>query len=111
MADERETWYLPHPSGEGTLVLNAHPRGWCAGQGCAIHGPTDHWARGMPMTWRAPERQGQPGRMLRTCPHGNDHEDPDDQAFRKSREGYAPARDEACACRCCDGLCDWMPPF
>jgi hypothetical protein len=120
---DRETWYLPSPDGEGTLVLGAHPRGDCAGRGCALHGPTDHWAAGMPLRWTAPvfpDTGGppvKPGVMERLCPHGQWHEDPDDLDYRKGmasmrglRVAASGSRDMPCQCGCpCE--CPWEPPF
>lgn len=105
-ADARETWYLPSPDGEGTLVHGAHPSGDCRG-GCPLHGPSDHWASGMPLAWDYRPETG--GRMMRRCPHGELHEDPDDWRFRRSR-GARPDRRRPCDCGCgCD--CPWEPPF
>ncbi len=108
MPDEaRETWYLPSPDGEGTLVFNGHPAGWCRGAGCPLHGPSPHWARDLPLVWEFDSKAG--GRMLRRCKHGMLHEDPDDQAFRRSQGRYT-TRWQPCGCGC-ECVCDWEPPF
>jgi hypothetical protein len=109
VSDGRESWYLPDPEGEGTFVHNAHPRGTCAGSGCALHGPSAHWLRDMPMRWSPPEPGGGPGRMERRCPHGAWHPDPDDGRFRAER-GDGPVCDPCCPD--CRGRCEWwLPPF
>ena len=104
-----ETWWLPSPDGEGTLVLGAHGRGECDGP-CPLHAPSAHWASGMPMRWAPPARDPfRPGRMQRLCPHGHWHDDPDDLDFRL-RRGTARPSAVPCACDCpCD--CPWEPPF
>lgn len=111
-------WFMPSPSGGGTVVYNAHPAGACAGRGCALHGPSDHWMRDMPLRWVHPgdEADGEKrsGYMERLCPHGLWHWDPDDRAFQE-KAGWKtrPAR-EGFGCECeCKGLCscEWMPPF
>lgn len=108
-SDEREVWYLPGGiDDEGTLILNAHPRGKCAGDTCAIHEPSDHWARDLPARWVFSAQTG--GRLVRLCKHGNVHEDPDDQAFRRRRD-MPVFRTEACECDCCGDGCDWEAAF
>ena len=107
--DDREIWYLPSPSGEGTLVYNAHPAGACAGGGCALHGPSDHWARDMPMRWRW-NAELRTGFMERDCPHGVFHDDPDDLAFRRLRGMPTNRGVKHAPCDCpCD--CDHDVPF
>lgn len=109
-------WFLPSPSGEGSLILGAHTEEACGGRSCALHGPSDHWARDMPLRWVHPggETDGpatRRGRMERLCPHGVWHDDPDDLAFRKDRgmdrhlAGILPAE---CDCPC---DCEHEPPF
>ena len=106
--DAREIWFLPSPDSEGTFVFNAHLAGQCAGAWCAIHHPSSHWARDLPL--RLEYKQGVGGRMLRVCGHGAEHDDPDDLAFRKSR-GMPSGRYSPCKCGCpCNCELD-DPPF
>lgn len=108
MTDDRGTWYLPSPDGEGTLVYNAHPAGQCAGGSCALHGPSDHWASGMPLHWEYSAETG--GVMERLCPHGVRHDDPDDLDFRRRRG--MPTRREPLRARCdCPCDCEHEAPF
>jgi len=107
-----ETWWLPSPDGEGTLVMGAHDAGDCSGA-CALHRPSRHWARDMPLRW---EWGPAGGSMLRLCPHGLLHHDPDDMEYRRSREMPQPkgAHDSGGSCPC-DRHCgcneDWPLPF
>lgn len=114
------TWFLPSPTGEGTLVRGAHAEKDCQGHGCPLHGPSNHWARDMPLVWQPPTDRprfaGQklyrrvPGQMLRLCPHGGLHSDPDDLAFQASRGtmARAPVLSLACDCPC---ACEHEQPF
>lgn len=105
--DERETWYLPEADGEGTFVYSAHPVADCTGA-CPLHGPSDHWARDMPLRWDY--RPNGESRMLRVCEHGVEHDDPDDWAFRQSRGMYSGRfRPCQCDCPCTCNVDD--PPF
>ena len=100
------TWWLPSPNDEGSLVFNAHDGDGCRGRGCALHGASDHWARDMPLRWIYPEKV-QPGArragtMMRDCPHGILHYDPDGMTFSdRVGQGVQPfARGHAAACDC-----------
>lgn len=102
---DREIWYLPAPGSEGTFVVNVHSAGQCAGKGCAFHGPSDHWARDMPLTWV----HDKGGKVQRICPHGARHDDPDDWAFRR-KMGENPSRYAKCDCGCAC-TCETYVPF
>lgn len=106
-----EIWYLPSKVNEGTVVFNAHNRGACAGRACALHAPSDHWARELELVWNSPEGLSTRGWMGRRCEHGNVHDDPDDLAFRRSQTNFTVIRASRCACDCCGSQCDWGHPF
>lgn len=57
----------------GELLSNVHPEGTCMDQHCTIHNPSDHHMRTWPMHFNHGSRQ-----MERTCPHGQQHPDPDE---------------------------------
>jgi hypothetical protein len=104
-----EVWYLPSPDSEGTLVFNGHPRERCTGY-CVMHSPSSHAMRDWPMRWEWQPEAG--GRMMRRCPHGKWHDDPDDRSYRvrQARTAWVkPVPHECCATRCCRGLLDPWP--
>jgi len=106
-------WWLPGPGG-GTVVWGAHEGADCSGA-CALHGPSAHWARGMPLRWSFEEGRG--GRMERLCPHGVWHADPDDMAFRRRRGlprdwVWADSACRGCGCGCaCEEPAESSLPF
>ena len=77
-------------------TLKCHPRGWCAGEFCSIHNPSDHPLKDAPLNWRADR-----GIMERICVHGVGHDDPDDLAYRKL-VGLEASGIHGC-CGCCRG--------
>ena len=119
-----DVWFLPHPRNEGSLVYGAHKSEQCQirrskGEGCALHGPTAHWAVGLPLVFVPPLSDPyRPGGMFRECIHDVHHDDPDDIAFRKSIKDksrkWKPARTQPCKCDCCSvagSPCEWEAPF
>ncbi len=69
----------------GLVIKGVHPKWQCAAQRCPIHNPTKHLMAGWPQTFNRDLG------MLRLCPHGKLHPDPD------GREGTT--------CTACDGCC------
>ena len=61
-------------------------------ESCSVHRPSSHHMRGWAMAWDAPMFT-----LLRLCPHGRLHPDPDDQAHRV-RKGREYIHE-------CDGCC------
>jgi len=78
----------------GESTLNVHNRKLCEGQFCCIHNPSNHQMVTWPLNWRADK-----GTMERVCPHGVGVTDPDDYAYRLSRDGenVTPAIDGSCS--------------
>lgn len=80
-----EMWQLD----SGTIIKNVHPESQCLGRGwCSIHSSSDHHMVDWPQDWVN-------GRMMRECPHGTLHGDPDDEMF-VGRPTY----------HTCDGCCN-----
>lgn len=74
-------------------LRNVHGPEKCAGQVCVIHNRTDHPMRSWPVVWR-----GASG-VARSCPHGDEHPDPDQASYwRDSGRGVL-------AIHGCDGCC------
>lgn len=100
-------WFLPHPRNEGSVIYGAHAAKQCEprrlnGGGCALHGPTGHWAKDLPLVFKPPVRDPHvPGGMFRECEHEVLHDDPDDVDFRKSTGSWDPQRLSTCPCGCC----------
>jgi hypothetical protein len=81
---------------DGTVLVNVHTQDQCAGQSCCIHNPSQHHMALWPHHW---DREKQ---MLRECPHGYLHPDPDDLAFKRHMHANVAARR---ALHRCDGCC------
>ncbi len=62
------------------IVLRTHSSNVCAPTRypCCVHKPSDHGLRDAPLIWRSDR-----GLMERRCPHGVDHPDPDDLAYKR----------------------------
>lgn len=70
------------------VIYNVHDPVRCAGQPCPVHSLTDHHMRAFPQRWA--------GVMLRECPHGSVHPDPD-EPWKDPLRGHLCG----CGCRCC----------
>lgn len=119
-------WYLPSPYDEGTVIVRAHDESQCAdrrrrGEGCALHGPTQHWAVDLPLAFVGPygERlQGgfrlPSGHMYRVCEHRVLHFDPDDHRYHLAHLGNLGEMSTPCPCSCCkdaEAPCPVYVPF
>lgn len=62
-----------HLEHTGVVLINTHRDGDCVGEWCTLHHRSDHSMRGFPQTWN-----DRVGMMMRVCPHGVRHPDPDD---------------------------------
>jgi hypothetical protein len=80
----------------GETKLRVHNRKLCEGQACSVHNPSSHHMNTWSLNWRGDRRI-----MERLCVHGIGHPDPDDCAYRKTRDGknYDPG------VHGCDGCC------
>jgi hypothetical protein len=78
----------------GGLVLNTHPAGACYGEFCTIHNPSNHHMIKWKQDWLVHENY-----MVRICPHGQAHPDPDEINL-KVPENHG-----------CDGCCDPASQF
>jgi hypothetical protein len=59
----------------GGTVITAHRESTCRGYWCPIHNVSPHHMRRWAQTWNAVSKQ-----ILRVCPCGEEHPDPDDRA-------------------------------
>jgi hypothetical protein len=57
----------------GGTVINTHEAGTCLGEFCTIHNHSDHHMTKWKQAWLKAE-----GYMVRVCPHGESHPDPDE---------------------------------
>lgn len=85
-----------HGFQKGEQNLRVHNRKLCEGQNCSIHNPSDHHMVTWPLNWRGDRRI-----MERICPHGVGHIDPDDDKFRRNRDG----ENYDSGVHGCDGCC------
>jgi hypothetical protein len=87
---------------ERTEVSNGfikhHPIDRCQGESCCIHNPSEHHMVNWPLFWRDDRAL-----MERICPHGDNHPDPDDIAFKARSYGKTVAKQAAI--HDCDGCC------
>ncbi len=86
-------------------VLETHGASQCAGSNCCIHNPSEHPLRDAPMHWIR-----ELNLMMRICPHGHPHPDPDSMQFLQLFyfDGWHPC----CSNRCCgveDDNDAWQP--
>jgi hypothetical protein len=81
---------------DGLNPVRVHPRSKCKDRaiGCCIHRPTAHKMISWPQRW---DQQQQA--MMRVCPHGQAHPDPDDIAYNKT---ITPGKSYW---HTCDGCC------
>lgn len=71
---------------EAQVVHKAHPRSQCEGRACVLHNPSAHHMASWSLEWDQGHR-----RMMRMCPHGITHPDPDGRALDDAHN--------------CDGCC------
>ena len=79
-------------TGVGQVLHGVHLPEKCEGQACVIHAPSEHAMRAFPTAWRVGLGTS-PSYMVRVCPHGYDHPDPDDP--------LAPGLHACCGLGCC----------
>ncbi len=75
----------------GQVLTNVHGATRCHDTYCTIHNPSTHHMLHWVQAW---DGEG----MVRVCPHGQDHPDPDASAW-----GWRSAHP-------CDGCCDFQTP-
>lgn len=85
----------------GTVLVNVHTPDQCAGENCCIHNPSQHHMATWQHSWDDIYVQ-----MMRDCPHGFAHPDPDDLSFK--RRAYGPDRAATASVHPCDGCCQPM---
>lgn len=73
-------------------IITCHDAFACAPFQCTIHRPTEHSMRKFPNRWDQLTQM-----MVRVCPHGEEHPDPDDMNARISEEKGRCS----CDCLCC----------
>ena len=78
----------------GGLVLLTHEAGTCYGEFCTIHNPSEHHMIKWKQEWLGVENY-----MVRICPHGQAHPDPD-EVNTKVPENHG-----------CDGCCNPASQF
>lgn len=71
---KKEVWII---ADDGTYLVNIHPKSGCSGN-CVVHSPSDHHMREYPLGFNSYERT-----FFRTCPHGEEHQDPDEREYWK----------------------------
>jgi len=87
--DAKEKVVTTYEVANGTL-RNVHLAGTCAGEYCCVHNPSDHHMVTWPQHWDSAQRV-----MMRECPHGQLHFDPNDpKAATRAALGHE-----------CDGCC------
>jgi hypothetical protein len=91
--DDKEMDLVVLEDGE---VVRTHGPARCTGTPCPVHGPSRHLLSEAPLSW-LPELQ----LMMRRCPHGQVHPDPDSMAYLVERLLAYGSWHECCAHRCC----------
>lgn len=88
---------LPEPAFDGAgQLISHHPAETCRPP-CPFHAPSDHHMAAWPLVLIETVELSYP-RLMRRCPHGEHHPDPDSSAFAEARGfGRAP--------HTCDGCC------
>lgn len=71
---KRELWIV---AGDGTVLTGVHPKANCSGY-CVVHNPSSHEMREYPLGFSMEEQT-----FYRTCPHGEEHQDPDEREYWK----------------------------
>lgn len=59
------------------INLRHHAKGFCQGDHCCLHNPSDHPMKNLPLWWRSDR-----GIMERICEHGVGHPDPDGLEYK-----------------------------
>ncbi len=88
----------------GIRKIRVHPEAVCDDREyCCVHRPGPHRMRDWPMRWRYDIKI-----MMRTCPHGIGHSDPDHVAYVRSLSPELASAQEFHH-RHCDGCCKEEP--
>lgn len=83
------------------MVLQIHGERRCFSGHCCFHSPSDHRLKDAPLVWvRAINL------MMRMCPHGHPHPDPDSMEYLRSRLSTFDGWHPCCPERCCEPLED-----
>lgn len=98
---KRKNWTYDKLTDDSGRVWRVHKADVCAGQACAIHNPSDHVMKDMPMVLR--EDSFKYAMPERVCPHGIGHPDPDSVAW------YAQQGTHGMGVHGCDGCCRYKP--
>lgn len=77
----------------GTILVNVHDKKQCAGRRCVVHNPTQHHMSMWPAEW-----DDAMGMVMRVCPHGWGHPDPDDRWFRTTRSSFLACTHQCDSC-------------
>lgn len=84
--------------------LRVHPRQYCDGEPCCIHNPSNHAMVTFPLDWHSDL-----GLMVRVCPHGRAHPDPDSLMYLLRVLGPRHYQERALGIHGCDGCCSrWV---
>ena len=68
---QREVWYIED---SGQIIVGVHKRTLSCQTGCVVHCPSDHHMREMPLQYDEASKA-----FVRTCEHGNQHQDYDER--------------------------------
>ena len=79
-------------------LVRVHPPNRCGGEVCVIHNPTDHPMREWPIVMRETL-------ILRVCPHGNKHPDPDSLSYFVNQWESIGLSADRWRGHTCDGCC------
>ena len=83
-------------------LMQVHAEAVCVGPHCCIHNPSDHPLNTAPLSWRNRA-------MVRVCPHGVEHPDPDDLAHKRRALGEWMSMMHDWESHHCDGCCGGNP--
>jgi len=85
--------FLPN----GQIITDVHSEEQCVGRGCSIHHPSQHHMLALSQVYLYDRML-----MMRVCPHGVRHPDPDDKSFHlEAKDGFDLAHG-CCAHQCCE---------
>jgi len=92
--------YEQYVTGAGQ-ILGVHKKGKCEHlDACPIHSPSPHHMREWPTYWHSAMNI-----MMRTCPHGVSHPDPDDSRFNYTYQTmYEGKYEHGCDGCCCESV-------
>jgi hypothetical protein len=79
-------------------LKRTHPSSQCDGEVCVIHNPSEHHMLGWPIAMRETL-------ILRICPHGNKHPDPDSLGYFERHYGSIDTFMDRYRGHTCDGCC------